>query len=435
MAKPPQAKALAAGMDAVRQLRDQLFQGAREDPDSEAGQMLRALLLSGVAGVARPLGDDEALDLEWTEERRRHRRAEQDRARRRAALAESGDPDGTGPRTSTLSGDSGGMPTLSDHADDAGGTSALSATISERKLAANRGNALKSTGPRTGEGKQRVTQNLFGGSTRLLGMAETRALNLEPDAAGKLFRDLIAPFEPAPVLLVLHFQDYARLQLELQAWERIRDAMVEDRAQQNRLEIRRRFQEMDQELKATAGKVIGEGLCRQPDSPGKFRKQIQCLDVLKSQLARRDFEALSRPLAELYGKGYNPDYERGQLICADCGRLMNEKDAPLTDGEMETLLTLVGAELGDAENGYELQLDERTLTASGAMARLAPGLTEGPFLRYGEQLRRAIDRNKRLTPTLLKMLGLAQKCRPTPEAGPAKDPELGPPAPKATPKI
>ncbi|HEY6291200.1 MAG TPA: hypothetical protein VI455_06500, partial [Terriglobia bacterium] len=86
---------------------------------------------------------------------------------------------------------------------------------SERKLAANRANAARSTGPQTELGKQRVILNLQPPCPRLLGLAHARTLNQEPGMAEALYRRLIAPYEPAPPLLALHFQDLARLCLEL----------------------------------------------------------------------------------------------------------------------------------------------------------------------------------------------------------------------------
>ena len=88
---------------------------------------------------------------------------------------------------------------------------------SERQLAANRANAQLSTGPRSEAGKQRVSQNARRYGICLLGLAEARTLNQEPGDALRLYHELIAPYEPGPALLAMHFQDLARLHLELEA--------------------------------------------------------------------------------------------------------------------------------------------------------------------------------------------------------------------------
>ena len=138
---------------------------------------------------------------------------------------------------------------------------------SERKIAANQANGRKSRGPVTPEGKKRVGQNARKFPVRLLGLAEAKVLNQEPGAAERLYRELIAPYEPAPPLLAMHFQDMARQRLELEAWERIRDAWLEDRWQQNDIERRSRFYQMEQELPLTMKELSEGGLQQQDPSP------------------------------------------------------------------------------------------------------------------------------------------------------------------------
>lgn len=65
----------------------------------------------------------------------------------------------------------------------------------------------------------------------------------------------------------MHFQDLAPRHLELEAWERIRDAQLEHRWQQNDVERRRRYQEMERDLAATAAQLLEHGLCHLDDSP------------------------------------------------------------------------------------------------------------------------------------------------------------------------
>ena len=84
-------------------------------------------------------------------------------------------------------------------------------------LAARRANSKKSTGAHTPAGKQRTLNNLKRHFGRLVGVPEALALDQEPGAAIHLYHELIAPYEPAPALLAMHFRDLARLQLELQA--------------------------------------------------------------------------------------------------------------------------------------------------------------------------------------------------------------------------
>jgi hypothetical protein len=232
-----------------------------------------------------------------------------------------------------------------------------------------------------------------------------------PGAAELLYRKLIAPYGPeVPALLALHFQDLARLQLELQALESIRDAMLEHRAQQTAIMVRRLNHEMDRELHVAPRDVFEKGLYTIEDSPVKFRMQFDALLVLRSQLQRRQFGAMGTPLHQLYGNALDPAYERAQIICIDCQRLMDPKSEPLSDEDMELLHAAVEHEIEDAMEGYGLELDERAKTAEARLAGLAPTRQDHWMSVQEDRLRRAIDRKQWVINGLLQTLKLYQKA-------------------------
>jgi len=276
---------------------------------------------------------------------------------------------------------------------------------SDRKIAANRANARKSTGPRTQEGKRRVSLNgQKRRAIRLLGLAEARTLRQEPGAAEKLYRELIAPYEPAPALLASHFEDYARLRLELEAWERIRDAYLEARWQQSDIERRRAFYEMQRALPGKSSEVIESGLYGLQDSPAKFKKTAECLELLKIHLEDRNFD-VEPILRLLYGKALDPGSDRAQTICLRCKRLMAQKDQPaLSADAFEELKELVDEEQRDALTAYGLHLDQKTITRSGRLALLRSGREDRWMNLQGERLRQAIDRKQRIITALLRTL-------------------------------
>jgi hypothetical protein len=282
---------------------------------------------------------------------------------------------------------------------------ALARQSSDRKIEANRANAQKSTGPRTEEGKQRASQNnQKRRSIRLLGLAEARTLRQEPGAAEKLYLELIEPFEPAPALLASHFEDLARLRLELEAWERIRDAQLEARWQQSDIERRRAYYEMERDLPGKAEEILEHGVCGLEDSPAKFKKAAEGLDLLKIHLAERNFD-MEPILRLLYGKDLDAGSDRARTICIRCRKLMSPKsEPPLSADEFAELTELVDQEQHDALTAYGLHLDEKTITRSGRLARLGSSREDRWMNLQGERLRQAIDRKQWVITGLLQTL-------------------------------
>lgn len=282
--------------------------------------------------------------------------------------------------------------------------------ISDRRREANRLNAQKSTGPRTEAGKQRASQNARL-PVRLLGLAEARTLNQDVNAAGKLYRRMIAPYEPAPPLLARQFEDLARLYLELEACERMRDAQLEDRWEQSDIERREAFFEMDRDLQGTTEEIFEKGLCRQPDCPAKFKRLVDTLSIVKDHLLRRDYD-LDSMLHYLYGKDLNPPSDRGQTICMGCQKLMDpEKVSSITDVQIQRLLGTVEEEEDAAVMAYALLLDQKSISRAGRLARLAPNRDDHWMNRQLERLRHDIDRKLKLILTLLEMFGFEQQPR------------------------
>ncbi|HEY6292319.1 MAG TPA: hypothetical protein VI455_12280 [Terriglobia bacterium] len=233
-------------------------------------------------------------------------------------------------------------------------------------------------------------------------------------------------------MLALHFQDLARLCLELQAWERIRDARLEHRWQQVDLQRRRLFHEMERDLLGTAKEVFEVGLQHLEDSPAKFKQQAEALEILKYKLRERDFK-VEHVLRKLYGQQLDAISTQAQWICLTCKELMKTQDqAPLTEREFENLLATVEDEEQDAQQAYVLELDRRTTTRAACLAGLGPRSDDMWMEQQGDQLRRAIDRKQWVITGLLQTLGLAGKAKPKrrPRRRKPVTPPPHPPSPK-----
>jgi len=277
------------------------------------------------------------------------------------------------------------------------------------RTAANRANAKKSTGPRTAKGKRRVSRNLPDPrASRLMGMVEARIFDQQPGAAEKLYREITQPYEPVPPLLAMHFHDLARLHLELETWERIRDAQIEERWRQSDIELRRRLHKLQQDLPKTAQEVFDKGLAGIEESPARVKQQIQCLWMLRQHLESHDFD-MEPILHKLYGQALSPGSDRAEIICSRCDRLMHPEDRePLTDEQYDGLIGLVALEQRDATSAYGLYLDDAGMPRPVRLSRLASTRKNRVMSLEGQRLRQAIDRKQWVITGLLQTMGVGR---------------------------
>jgi len=284
----------------------------------------------------------------------------------------------------------------------------------EAAIAARRANGRKSLGPIPKEILRQVEEKAARYPVRLLGLVEMRVLNQDLGAAERLYRELIAPYPNLPPLLDRNFQDLARYYLELEAWERIRDAGLEHRWERNKIAQMRLTAEVQRDLQGNVKQYLEGGYQSLPDSPAKFRKQFECLDSLILKLNRRDFN-LKTELTYLYGKDFAPATDRAETICFLCRQLMDPTpgEEPLSEDQYQHLLDLVHEEQADVAGYYGLARDEKMMTRTECLALLGPTHEDLWMDRRGEQLRRAIDRKQWVIIGLLQAYGLMQKPSPS----------------------
>jgi len=283
--------------------------------------------------------------------------------------------------------------------------------VSAATMAANRANSMKSTGPRTAAGKRRVSRNrtrLQQSETRLLGLTEARLLGQEAGIAESLYRELTRPYErpgePVPPMLAMHFHDLARLRLELEAWERIRDSQLEERWRQGNIERRKRCHDLLADLPGTAEEIFDRGVNRFDDSPAKARKQVECFNLLKDHIERGDYD-IAHLLRTLYGKDLKANTDRGETIVMRCERLMKpETGPPLDEQQIRELIRLLKDEEESAVALFSLYVDKATMPESECRARLGTTRKDRSMTLQGERLRLAIDRKQRVILAVIRAL-------------------------------
>jgi len=246
-------------------------------------------------------------------------------------------------------------------------------------------------------------------SGRLYGAVQSRTLRLDPGGAERIYQELVRPYErpdrPVPAMLAIHFHDLARLRLELESWERIRDAELAEGWRQNQIERRQRLHNLLKDIPVSNEEMLEKGLAGLPESPARTKKLVECLSMLGSALDRRDFD-VGPVLRSIYGKELYPASDRALIICIQCRRLMNEKRKPLSDEEFEELRHLVELEQQDAVAAYGLCVDHATMPEAACVARLSQTPADRAMSLQGERLRQAIDRKQRVIVSVLRLLGL-----------------------------
>jgi hypothetical protein len=158
---------------------------------------------------------------------------------------------------------------------------------SERQLAANRANARKSTGPRSSSGKKRASRNALkhGLTTPLSGAAVTREIEaLARQIAG----------DPEDRSRMAAARDAAEAQLDLARMQRVGVAIIERTAAFGRLEQRKLFRTIRDEMAWAAQQFLGVTL-------GNIRPKcaVDPLPPLPAEEPARTAEAVRRAPPQL----------------------------------------------------------------------------------------------------------------------------------------
>lgn len=273
-------------------------------------------------------------------------------------------------------------------------------TLTEAKLAANRSNAQRSTGPATPEGKARSSRNSLQHGCYAEASRETmRALGEDPEAFAQLHEELVEAYAPPDAIARGLVEDLAKLYWRQRRWERALDGLL--RAERKQWELE---QQADAEGHAYDAATIPQetfklyGLRYRPHLPAKYAKLIELLEMLRERAARRDFaEDLSSLFELIYG---DRPLWRAEMIWFLWRGLYNAQytGKQLPDTLRELLIKQLDEEIAFLRRWAEdAKPAQEELASAERDARLMPHSPQWVWMiQQGNALDRAIDRKIRL---------------------------------------
>jgi len=273
-------------------------------------------------------------------------------------------------------------------------------TLTAAKLAANRANAQRSTGPASPAGKARASRNSLKHGYYAEASRETMlALGEDPEAFAQLHEELAEAYEPPDAIARALVEDLAKLYWRQRRWERAADGLLRAERQQWELE-----QQADAEGRAYDAATIPHetfklyGLRYRPHLPEKYAKLIELLEMLRERAERRDFaEDVSSLFELIYG---DRPLWRAEMIWflwrALHGAHYTGKELP--DALRQLLINQLDEEIASirrwAEDAKPAQAE---LASAQRDARLMPHNRQWEWMmQQGNALDRAIDRKIRL---------------------------------------
>jgi hypothetical protein len=273
--------------------------------------------------------------------------------------------------------------------------------LTTAELEVHQSNAKKSTGPRTAEGKRRVSQNarkhgLYSSASFFWDAAI--ALGEDPRDFERLLEGLVMARQPADTLEMALVEDIALIIWKKARLDRAEAAVQVRNLQKHDLERRKQFIQVGREISnASQAEVRQKGLRITLDAPGKFEQVLSILDTLVAMTEKNDFSPnMLEFLRGLYGA--EPTL-RGAGLFNDYFRL--DKMQP-GHPEFEDTKTLFRArlaeEISDVIQEYELFLHEHVEnTRAARMAATAPSHAQwAAIIRQQNALHRQLDRKIRL---------------------------------------
>ncbi|MBZ5516390.1 MAG: hypothetical protein LAN62_16385 [Acidobacteriia bacterium] len=273
-------------------------------------------------------------------------------------------------------------------------------TLTTAKLAANRANAQRSTGPATPEGKARASRNSLKHGCYAEASRETMlALGEDPEEFDALLADLLDAYAPEDAIGRQMVEDLAKLYWRQRRWERASDGLL--RAERKRWEL-------DQHARAQGQPSGNETISRDyfarlgmrwhAGPAAQVDRLAELLATVRQRVEEKNFsEDLEWVFKLLYGE---TPLHRGQLIWFLWNYLHASHRAgkPVPETACEVLKKEVDEEIaGLRQSAERWERSREELAPAERDALLMPSSAQLEWMiEQGNRLDRAIDRKIRL---------------------------------------
>jgi hypothetical protein len=236
-------------------------------------------------------------------------------------------------------------------------------TLSPRRITANRQNSQKSTGPRTGEGKQRVALNAL--KHGCYAQPDNRLrdylvkLGFDPSELERLHQDLIEAWRPAGITEGLLVRDLANLYSDKIRLQRGRVAQQLNLASQSAREREyRRLRKAREERSLPDYEISTVGYRGAPGCDEKFEESLRLLGLLQDHAARREWSQKTKECLTLLYAEF-PSRVGKQII--DLVELFasSKPTAPADEAAYNQLTTLLEKETSLVTREFELFREEQ----------------------------------------------------------------------------
>jgi hypothetical protein len=292
------------------------------------------------------------------------------------------------------------------------GTVEQKPAVSAAKLAANRENAKKCTGPRSLSGKAASSRNALkhgrycGQSASYSSALDNRMQDLGEDPAdfAEIEEGLRTSFLPSNKAQKMVLHQIALLEWERRRLECAQTALLARRIQKLEIKRERESLTVSQKISAqipTAQLTIGL-IWHRDESPTKYQKLLEWLEMLQGCIQFKDYETAEAVVGWIYGK---VPTVRGAHIRSSFHVLAKAgPKAPPDESAISTLRMELLREISDVTAQYNLYLREHVdLTPTMRDECLAPNSKHRALLSQLSLIDRRIDQEMRLLLTLQKV--------------------------------